>query len=100
MWPRVMYKRRHRATFRLAPARRRSRSFAGSGTGGREKPQRQRPSLSRLSRSEKCSVNDLNPFEYLKDLFTRLPEAKITEIKQFTPRAWAVSSQTRPAQAA
>jgi hypothetical protein len=26
---------------------------------------------------------------YLKDLFTRLPSAKITEIKQFTPAAWA-----------
>ncbi len=27
----------------------------------------------------------------LKDLFTRLPAAKITEIKQFTPRAWGQS---------
>jgi hypothetical protein len=26
---------------------------------------------------------------YLKDSFTRLPAAKITEIQQFTPRAWA-----------
>jgi hypothetical protein len=26
-----------------------------------------------------------NPFDYLKDLFTRLPAAKIKEIKQFTP---------------
>jgi len=25
----------------------------------------------------------------LKDLFTRLPAAKITEIRQFTPAAWA-----------
>jgi hypothetical protein len=25
----------------------------------------------------------------LKDLFTRLPSAKITEIKQFTPTEWA-----------
>jgi hypothetical protein len=30
-----------------------------------------------------------NPFHYLKDLFSRLPAAKITEIKQFTPAAWA-----------
>jgi len=30
-----------------------------------------------------------NPFDYLKDLFTHLPSAKITEIKQFTPAAWA-----------
>jgi hypothetical protein len=25
----------------------------------------------------------------LKDLFTRLPSAKITPIKEFTPAAWA-----------
>ena len=36
-----------------------------------------------------CRRHGINPFEYLKDLFTRLPAAKITEIKQFTPRAWA-----------
>jgi hypothetical protein len=36
-----------------------------------------------------CRRHGINPFEYLKDLFTRLPEAKITEIKQFTPAAWA-----------
>ena len=27
-------------------------------------------------------------FDYLKDLFTRLPAAKITQIKEFTPAAW------------
>jgi hypothetical protein len=36
-----------------------------------------------------CRRHGLNPFEYLKDLFTRLPAAKITEIRQFTPAAWA-----------
>jgi hypothetical protein len=36
-----------------------------------------------------CRRLGLNPFDYLKDLFTRLPSAKITEIKHFTPRAWA-----------
>jgi len=36
-----------------------------------------------------CRRQGVNPFDYLKDLFTRLPLAKITEIKQFTPRAWA-----------
>jgi hypothetical protein len=29
------------------------------------------------------------PVEYLKDLFTRLPAAKITQIKDFTPAGWA-----------
>jgi transposase len=36
-----------------------------------------------------CRRHGLNPFDYLKDLFTRLPAAKITEIKQFTPSQWA-----------
>ena len=36
-----------------------------------------------------CRRHEINPFDYLKDLFTRLPAAKITQIKQFTPRAWA-----------
>ena len=32
-----------------------------------------------------CRRRGINPFDYLKDLFTRLPSAKITEIRQFTP---------------
>ena len=36
-----------------------------------------------------CRRHGVNPFEYLTDLFTRLPAAKITEIKTFTPSAWA-----------
>ena len=36
-----------------------------------------------------CRRHGINPFDYLKDLFTRLPSAKITEIKQFTPSEWA-----------
>ena len=47
-----------------------------------------------------CRRHDLNSFDCLKDLFTRLPSAKITEIKRFTPSEWAGSCQTRPAQAA
>jgi hypothetical protein len=47
-----------------------------------------------------CQRQGISPFDYLKDLFTRLPSAKITEIKQFTPSEWAGSCQTRPAQAA
>jgi len=32
----------------------------------------------------------VDPFsDYLKDLFTRLPAAKITQIKEFTPAVWA-----------
>ena len=36
-----------------------------------------------------CRRHAINPFDYLKDLFTRLPAALITEIQQFTPRVWA-----------
>jgi len=36
-----------------------------------------------------CRRHGINPFDYLKDLFTRLPTAKITQIKEFTPTAWA-----------
>jgi len=36
-----------------------------------------------------CRRPGVNPFEYLKDLFTRLPSVKITQIKEFTPAAWA-----------
>jgi hypothetical protein len=36
-----------------------------------------------------CRPHGINPFDYLKDLFTRLPAAKITENQQFTPAAWA-----------
>jgi transposase len=47
-----------------------------------------------------CCRHGVNPFDYLKDLFTRLPAAKITEIKQFTPSAWAKALSTRLAPAA
>ena len=30
-----------------------------------------------------------NPCDYLKDLFIRLPGAKITQIMEFTPAEWA-----------
>jgi len=34
-----------------------------------------------------CQRRGVNPFDYLKDLFTRLPATKITKIQQFTPQA-------------
>jgi hypothetical protein len=36
-----------------------------------------------------CRRHGINPFDYLKDLFTRLPAAKITQIREVTPAAWA-----------
>jgi transposase len=48
-----------------------------------------------------CRRHQINPFDYLKDLFTRLPAAKITEIKQFTPALWAkAKAKEKLAQAA
>jgi hypothetical protein len=40
-----------------------------------------------------------HPFDYLKDLFTRLPAAKITEIRAFTPATWAKAREETVAQA-
>jgi hypothetical protein len=39
-----------------------------------------------------CRRHGINPFNYLKDLFARLPAAKITQIKQFTPAEWAATT--------
>ena len=36
-----------------------------------------------------CRRHGINPFDYLKDLFTRLPATKITQIREFMPSAWA-----------
>jgi transposase len=36
-----------------------------------------------------CRLHGINPFEFLKDVFTRLPAAKITEVESFTPAEWA-----------
>jgi hypothetical protein len=47
-----------------------------------------------------CRRHGINPFDYLKDLFTRLPSAKITQIREFTPAAWAKASAKTVAQAA
>jgi transposase len=38
-----------------------------------------------------CRRHGINPFDYLKDLFTRLPAAKITHIQEFTPANWVKS---------
>ena len=39
-----------------------------------------------------CRRRGVNPFHYLKGLFTRLPSAKIAQIKDFTPAAWAATT--------
>jgi transposase len=36
-----------------------------------------------------CRRHGINPAEYLRDLFERLPKAKTSEVKTLTPAAWA-----------
>ena len=36
-----------------------------------------------------CRRHGVNPDEYLRDLFERLPKAKTSEVKSLTPAAWA-----------
>lgn len=36
-----------------------------------------------------CRLHEIDPFEYLRDVLTRLPGAKSTDIERFTPSAWA-----------
>lgn len=47
-----------------------------------------------------CRRHGVNPFDYLKDLFTRLPATKITEIRQFTPSHWAKMQSAQVVRAA
>jgi hypothetical protein len=47
-----------------------------------------------------CRRHGVNPFDYLKDLFTRLPAAKITQIEDFTPAAWGKAKKKMLEQAA
>src|SRR5271154_4627483 len=55
-----------------------------------------------------CRRHGINSFDYLKELFTCLPAAKITQIKEFTPAAmaaghiderWAGGGESPPAYA-
>ena len=47
-----------------------------------------------------CRRHGVNPFDYLKDLFTRLPAAKITQIREFTLAMWATVREKAVTQAA
>jgi hypothetical protein len=40
-----------------------------------------------------CRRHGVNPFDYFKDLLARLPSAKISQIKEFTPSVWAKARQ-------
>jgi transposase len=40
-----------------------------------------------------CQQHGINPSDYLKNLFTRLPSDETTQIKDFTPAAWAKANE-------
>ena len=43
-----------------------------------------------------CRRHGVNPAQYLRDLFERLPKAKTSEIKTLTPSAWAQARHAQP----
>ena len=55
--------------------------FAGSDEGGKR-------AAIIYSILETCKQNGINTFDYLKDVLTKLPSAKQSEIKNFTPYNW------------
>ncbi len=60
---------------------RRNWLFAGSEEGGQT-------AATILSIIESCKRNKINPFEYMKDVLTRLPSAKTSQIDDFLPDRW------------
>lgn len=66
---------------------RRNWLFAGSEEGGKT-------AANLMSLIETCKRLGINPFEYLKDLLTRLPSAKTSQIDEFLPDRWLASRQS------
>lgn len=60
---------------------RRNWLFAGSEEGGQT-------AATLMSLIETCKRLDINPFEYLKDVLTRFPSAKTSQIDDFLPDRW------------
>jgi transposase len=65
---------------------RRNWLFAGSEEGGKT-------AATIMSLIETCKRLGINPVEYLKDVLTRLPSAKTSEIDEFLPDRWLASQQ-------
>jgi hypothetical protein len=42
-----------------------------------------------------CAFRKVNSFDYLKDLFTHFPAAKITRIKEFVPATWTKAKRRK-----
>jgi transposase len=66
---------------------RRNWLFAGSEEGGHT-------AATIMSLIETCKRLGINPFEYLKDVLTRFPSAKTSQIDDFLPDRWLARNQT------
>lgn len=60
---------------------RRNWLFSGSEEGGKT-------AATLLSLIETCKRLDINPFDYLKDVLTRFPSAKTSQVDDFLPDVW------------
>lgn len=49
---------------------------------------------------ESCRRRGIDPYAYLRDIFTRLPNATNWQIKDLTPEAWAKARRSTPERAA
>jgi transposase len=63
--------------------------FAGSEEGGHT-------AATIMSIIETCKRLRINPFEYMKDVLTRFPSAKTSQIDDFLPDRWLALKQTEP----
>ncbi len=45
---------------------------------------------------ESCRKRGINPFDYLRDILTRLPSMTNWQIKDITPEAWAATRRSDP----
>ncbi|MBX9953244.1 MAG: transposase domain-containing protein [Candidatus Obscuribacterales bacterium] len=44
---------------------------------------------------ESCKRLDINPLEYLKDVLTRFPSSKTSQVVDFLPDTWLVSPDAK-----
>jgi transposase len=68
---------------------RRNWLFAGSEEGGKT-------AATIMSIIETCKRLKINPFEYLKDVLTKLPSAKASQINDFLPDRWLSQQDQSP----
>ena len=49
---------------------------------------------------ESCRRREIDPYEYMRDVFTRLPNSTNWQVKDLTPEAWAKARKNRDLKAA